>query len=235
MSRILSTMVLDTVVQWRNRFYFIGVGMGLLVAFILATFFDRDFIAQAMPTFFLITVGGTTLLYIAGLVIFEKDEGTIDALIVSPLRHSEYLISKLVTLGMVATVEAVLIVLFSYGFNNMNPVMLIAGVWLLAIQLTLVGMILIVRFETITDFLTPMLVIGVVVQLPIFYYVSLFDTPLLLAVPTGAPAMLIRGAWVQLQTWELAYAFGYSVVSIVLGFRWALSAFDKFIVRKERG
>jgi len=233
-ARLFSTMKLDVLVQWRNRFYYIGIAMGLLVAFILATFFDAEFIGQAMPAFFMMTVGGTTLLYIAGIVIFEKDERTLDALIVSPLRHMEYLISKMVTLGMVATVEGIVVVLFSYGFANMNPVMLIIGIWFMAMQLTLVGLIMIVRYDTITDFLTPVLIIGVVVQLPIFYFINLVDSPLLLLVPTGAPAMLIKGAWVQLQTWEIAYAFGYSIISIGLGLRWALRSFEKFIVRKER-
>lgn len=235
MNRLISTIRLDVIVQWRNRFYYISIAVGLFVAFVLATFFEPTFIKQAMPAFFLMTVGGTTLLYVAGLVIFEKDEGTLDALIVSPLCRSEYLFSKLISLGLVATVEGVLIVLFSYGFANMNPLMMILGVWLLAMQLTLVGLIMIVRFDTITDFLTPVLVIGVLVQIPVLYFINLFDTPILLAIPVSAPAMLIRGAWVDLQVWEIAYAFGYSILTIVLGFRWALRAFEKYIVRKERG
>lgn len=235
MTRLLSTMKLDAAVQFRNKFYYIGIGLALVIAAILAAFFEHESLGQMIPIFFLFAIGGSTLLYVAGLVIFEKDEHTMDAMLVSPLRLNEYMASKVITLTLLVIVESLLAVALSYGLGGFNPLLLIGGIALMAIMLTLIGFVLVVRYDTITDFLIPVLVVGLVLQLPFIQFLGIWENPIWYLIPTSAPTVLMLGAWRPLETWELVYGLGYSLLLIGFTYRWALSAFNTYIVMKERG
>ena len=57
--------------------------------------------------------------FMAGLVLLEKREGTLEAQIVTPLKTGEYLLSKAISLGLLSVLESFLIILVisGTGFN----------------------------------------------------------------------------------------------------------------------
>ena len=139
MTRLLSTMKTDVMVQVRTNLYTIGIGAGVLVAIALSQLASPDLLVSLVPTLMLLVVGGSTLLYVSAMIIFEKDEGTLWAMIVSPVRPSEYLWSKIITLTALATLEAIimiggamLIMRFSGGFSLPNIQLLLLALWPLA-------------------------------------------------------------------------------------------------------
>lgn len=239
MTRLLTAMKTDVTVQVRTNLYTIGIGAGLLVAVALAWLASPEQLFTYVPTLMLLVVGGSTLLYVAGMIIFEKDEGTLNANIVSPLRTSEYLWSKIGTLSALATLEAVvmiggamLMMSFTDELTLPNIPILLVGIIAIAVVYTLIGIVTVVRFETITDYLIPMAGIAVVLQLPFLYYLGWVEHPLLLIIPTSAPAMLMQGAYVQLSAWEWLYALGYTAALVVGLAAWAQRAFHTHIVMK---
>lgn len=235
MQRLAYTIKLDATVQWRNKFYYIGVGLSLLLAIgagILANE-NREILNTLLPIFFLFAIGGTSLLYIIGLIIFEKEEGTLAAQIVSPLTTNEYILSKLVTLALIGLVETFIVVLLAYGIDGLGVLPLLVGVIFMSVMLTLAGIILVVRYSSITDAFIPLFVVAIVTQLPFFYFSGLMDTPLWLIIPTGAPAMLLWGAWNPLEAWQWAYGIVYSLVIIGGLYRWSLMAFHQHIIMKQ--
>ncbi len=233
-ARMISTLRLDVTVQWRNRFYIIGIGLSLLMALGLAQFFPREAMGGLLPMLFLFAIGGTTMLYVAGLLIFEKDEHTLEAIIVTPVRVSEYLTSKIITLTFLATLESIVVVALTYGLADLNLGLLLAGLILMGVMLTLLGIILIVRYDSITDFLIPVVGLSLILQLPSLYFGGLSDTLLWLIVPTSAPTMLMWAAWFPVETWKIVYGIVYSLVIVAVLYRWALAAFHKHIVLRER-
>ncbi len=233
-NRLTATMRLDMTVQWRNKFYYIGVGLSALIAFGLMRFISPQALGATLPMLFLFTVSGTTMLYVAGLVIFEKDERTLEAVTVSPIRLSEYMLSKLVTLTFLAVVESLVVVGLTYGLSGLNIGWLVLGVILLGAMLTLLGFIMVVRYDSITDFLIPAVVVNLVLQLPSLYFTGVSDSVLWLLLPTTAPTMLMWAAWWPVESWKLVYGVVYSLVIIAGLYRWALSAFNKHIVLRER-
>ena len=98
MRRLLATIKTDISVQSRNQFYTIAIAIALVFAIILSQLIRPEQIITVIPALLLLIVGGTTLLFVGGLIIAEKDEGTLSAIIVSPLRPTEYLWSKIITL-----------------------------------------------------------------------------------------------------------------------------------------
>ena len=74
--------------------------------------------------------------FMAGLVLLEKWEGTLEAQVVTPLADWEYLVSKTVTLAALSLVEQFVIVGSAYGLG-FGVGALIGGVALAAILYTL--------------------------------------------------------------------------------------------------
>ncbi|MDA8219453.1 MAG: hypothetical protein M0Z94_17760 [Dehalococcoidales bacterium] len=234
MARLLSTMKLDARVQVRYRFYHVSIGLALLLGLAARQFVDPLLLPTMLPMVFLLGVGSTAMMYIAGLIIFERDQHTLDAMFVSPLRLTEYLNSKIATLTLLVLVEGTVVVLAAQGALGLNWLLLLTGAALLGIMLTLFGTILVVRFASITDFLISVTAVILPLELPAFYFTGLSDSPLWLLIPTSAPTMLIWGAWHPLAAWQLVYGLAYSALLVGVSYRWAYGAFTRYIVRRER-
>ncbi len=239
MTRLLSTMKTDVVVQVRTNLYTIGIGVGVLVAIALSQLASPELLVSLIPTLMLLVVGGSTLLYVSAMIIYEKDEGTLWAMIVSPVRPFEYLWSKIITLTALATLEAVvmiggamLIMQFSDGVSLPNLPLLFLGIIAIGILYTLIGIVLVVRFNSITDYLLPMAAIAVILQLPFLYFLGWVEHWLFLFIPTSAPTMLMVGAYRPLAGWEWAYGVVVTAVLLIGLSIWAYRAFQTHIIEK---
>lgn len=241
MSRLLSMMKVNVMVQLRNNLYTIGIVVAVITAGMLAWLGSAEQLFSIVPTLLLLVVGGTTFLYVGAMIFFEKDQGTLNATIVSPVRPSEYLWSKIITLTALATLESMIMVggamlvmsFYETGALPNIPLLLI-GALAIGVLYTLMGIILMVRFDTITDFLIPMTFVIIVLQLPFVYFWGVFEFSALLVIPTSAPAMLMRGAFMPLADWEWAYGVGYTAVLIIALTFWAYRAFAAHIIMKVR-
>lgn len=239
MKRLTQAIKTDIRVQFRNGLYHVGFVISAIIAVAIALLTTPTQFGNVIPAAILLIIGGTTMLYVAGMMIFEKDEGTIAATIVSPLASSEYLAAKLISLVLLATVESLISIYGAIGIHTLNgnanwpnPIWLLAGILAIGIMFTLVGIALVARYNKITDFLIPMSGISIIMQLPFLYFWGLYKHPVLLLVPTGAPTMIMEGAFRPLQIWEQFYALGYSALTILALSFWALVAFQKHIVQR---
>ncbi len=235
MKRLIAMVKLDATIQFRNKFYYVGVGISVFLALMMVSFFDQVTVTWLLPMLFLFAIGGTTLLYVAGLMLFEKDEHTLDALTASPLRLGEYLLAKVISLTAIATLESAVVILLTVGLNGFSPLPLFAGIAIMGAMLTLIGIIIGVRYNSITDFLIPMLVLVMPLQLPFLHFAGIAESYLWYLIPTTAPTLLMTAAWRSVEAWQLIYALIYSGIVLVVCFRWAQSAFIRHIVLKERG
>ncbi len=235
MNRLLATMRLDLTVQWRNKLYIIGIAVALLIGIGLAQALPPGWMATALPAFLMISVSGTVLIYVISLLIFEKDEGTLNAQLVAPLRLGEYLNSKLVTLALLALVETTVTVLVAYGPDGFNIGLLLLGVLTLSSMFTLMGLIMVVRYRSITDVLMPLVVLVLLLELPLLHFLGWAPHPLWLLLPSSAPTMLLWGAWNPVSNLELAYGIGYSLLWIGGLAFWAQRAFQRHIIIKAGG
>lgn len=235
MKRMLKTMKLDFTLQLRNKFYVVGIVIALLLGLGIAQFLSPQAVPTALPLLFMVAVGGSTMLYIAGLVIFEKDEHTLDAVSITPLRLSEYIGSKVITLALLATLESVIVIAITTRFEGFQMVPMLAGIIALGVILALLGLILVVRYDSITDFLVPVLIVGFVISFPSLHFTGILSSPLWLAVPVTAPTMLMWGAFFPLEGWEWMAAIVGTLLWLGLMWVWAQRAFYTHIILKGRG
>lgn len=237
MNPFLTTLQNDMRVQWRSQLYIIGIVAALITGGVLTLVTSEQNLFRAFPTAIILIVGGSTLLYVAGMILFEKDEGTLNALVVSPLKPTQYLLSKLVSLTLLATLEALVMLTMTYVFLGTLPTVsglffFVVGTVLTGVIYTLVGMILIVRYQQLTDFLVPVLGIAIFLQLPVGYFLGVIEHWGLLLIPTSAPALLIRGGFHTIPMGHWLFALLYPLVIIALLGAWAHKAFHTHIIEK---
>lgn len=232
-NRLISTILIDFKQQYRYGF-FIVAAFTVLVLILMLSQFDQHASLTFIPLFIFMNMMLGTFYFVAGMVLFEKGEGILQGLIVTPLRVEEYLGSKVLTLTALSLVENIVMVTVIFG-TNYNVLLLIAGTIISAIMYILIGFVVVSRYRSISEYLIPSGVILVAIMLPVIDYLKIFETPLMYLHPMQAPLVLMKAAFVPVETWQFAYGVLYSVVVIAAVFVLSKRAFNKHIVNKEGG
>ncbi len=167
--------------------------------------------------------------FIASLVLFEKGEGVLDALVVSPLGVRGYLASKVLSLALLATTSGTLAAVLGHGAVSNLPV-LVVGILLSAALFVLIGFVAVARFDSINAYFISAAGWGTVLFLPLFEYVGFVETPLFYLLPAKPAIVLVHAGFSPIAAWELAYALGYLLLGNVVAYVWASRAFRRHIV-----
>ena len=232
MSRLSATLRLDAQLQARNNVYLIIAVAALGLAFALRALFTPGQLHFFMPLVALSGVGITALMLVGVLLMLERGEGTLEVVLVSPLRPAEYLASKILTVTALALVEAALLVGVSYGLGLSVPWLALA-VLLRAGLVAAVGVVVGVRCRSITHFLLPVVAATLVLDLPVIWYLEFWPSPLFYLWPTMPSLLLAKAAFLPVDTLQLVYACVYGVLAIGAAVFWALRSLDRFVVRGE--
>ena len=234
MSRLSATLRLDAQLQARNNVYLIIAIAASGLAFALRALFTPEQLHFFMPLLALSGVSLTTFFLIGVLLLLERGEGTLDVVLVSPLRPAEYLASKLLTVTALALVESALIVGIVYGLGFSFPWLGLAVV-LRAGLVGSVGVAVGVRYRSITHFLLPAVALTVAFDLPVLWYLELWPSSLFYLWPTLPSLLLAKAAFLPVDPLQLVYACVYGGLAVGAAVFWASRALDRFVVRGELG
>jgi fluoroquinolone transport system permease protein len=231
MKRLLSTIRWDLQLQFRNGFYYASAFVALVFIVILKQFPDVD-LHPWWPAIIMLNLTVNSFYFMSGLVLLEKSEGTLEAQVVTPLRKSEYLISKVITLGILALVESLTIVVIVSGVH-FNWLLLILGIFLLMAMYTLYGFVIVSRYDSINEFLLPSVIWTMAYSLPLLYYFDIWRSWILFLHPIQAPLLLMQAAFQPIPTWQIVYGVLYAALWAGIAFYGSQRAFMRFVVRKE--
>ncbi len=231
MNRLLSTLKLDVALQWRNGFYYASLFVAITMIIVMRNMFSPEMLKVVIPYFLYIAMS-IAFFFIAGLVLLEKSEGILESMVVSPLRTSEYLYSKIITLTAMMLIENLFIIICSYGYD-LYWITLLTGALLISVQYALLGLILIARFDSVTDFIMPAVLCTTIIQLPFFNFIDKIPQWMFIPWPSYGPLLLFQGAFQSITFYQYIYAIVYPVIAIVIFFYLAHRSFERFIIRKE--
>ena len=175
------------------------------------------------------------IMFVGALILFEKSENTISSLIVTPLNISTYLQSKIITLTTLAVLSATLLTVLNAVFHEItfNLVYLYLGIVLTALMLILLGLIIVARIDSINEYLLSfMLAFLVLIVPPMLHLSGLYQNDIFYLWPTQAAFILLRGTVETLEQWQILYAIGYLLITIVLFYLLALRAFKKHVLKE---
>lgn len=233
MIRLVSTIRGDARLQARNGFYYASAFVAAVSILVLSQLrLSQETLALILPAIILQNLFINTFYFIAGLILLEKGEGTLESLIVSPLRKEEYLASKLVTLTLLSIFESLIIVIAVFGFDFNLPLLIVSFV-LQGVFYALLGFILIVRYESINTFLLPAVLITVVLSIPLLDYFGIWQSRLVYLHPFQASLVLLKAAFQPVQNWQIVYGIIYLLLWIGLAYGWSRRVFYRFVIAKE--
>jgi len=231
MNRLLSTARWDVSLQYRNGFYFVSAFVAVFFIILLRQFPSVDW-SYWWPA---IITGNLTInafYFMAGIVLLEKSEGTLEAQVITPLRPWEILISKVLTLGLLSLFETLLIIVLVQGVN-FNWFLLVSGIVFYIAMLSLYGFFVVARYDSISEFILPSVVWTLGFSLPLLYYFDIWRNPIMFLHPLQAILILIQGSFASIPTWQIVYGISYSILWTGIAMYFSLRAFHKFVVVKE--
>ena len=230
-SRLFSTVAHDIRLQFRSGFYYASAFVAVVMVLFITGLPDFDMRPLWAPII-LENLVINAFYFMSGLVLLEKGEGILQSLVVSPLRDVEYLGSKVISLAILSSFETVLIVALVSG-PALNWPLLLLGVLILIGVLALYGFVVVVRYDSISEFLMPSVLWTFAISLPLLYYFGLWRTPLMFLHPLQAPLVLIQGAFQSVPGWQITYGLAYGALWLAMTLLLSRRAFHRFVVRQE--
>lgn len=173
--------------------------------------------------------------FIGAIILLEKSERTVFAVVCTPLKKSEFLNSKIIAFTILSVVCSFLMVVISKGDCKINYLLLLVGIILCSVNYSIFGLIAIVQYDSLTEYLVPSWAYLFVTQLPLlnFFHVipkHTFLSVLLDLLPTAAPLNIMKMSFGNLSVSKVIFSFiTYGVWNVIL-YRIMIKRFDKYII-----
>lgn len=215
----------------------------VLVAFIwigVLYFTDIQDVSYVFPLLIFIDATSMSILMVGVTMFFEKQEGTIKALLVSPLDKAEYILAK--TLANVSSNVLTLALLYLYArlFKeiHVNIVALLGAVILIAFFHALLGFLITYRSKGFTDLLMGMMKYLFVAMLPVVLtevglITSQWVSNLLYVLPTRASMILLQATTGLGTGRETALSLIYLLTLTGVLYVFVNKGFDAFAVKES--
>jgi fluoroquinolone transport system permease protein len=221
MTALLTALRWDVILQARNGFYWASA---FLVAMIGALLLSVPETVRAdsgvwVPAILTINLQITTFFFMAGLMLLERDEGTLAALAVSPISPSGYLALRTVSLTGLAATETMALVWIGFGTTG-SWWLILAGTAALGVIYTGFGAAIAVRYESVNALLLPAAAFVGLLLLPLLPHFGLAPRLPFLVHPLEPPMSLLRAAYGVINRTELVFGIAGSLGWSALAFAW---------------
>lgn len=217
---------------------------GFIVALLwVATmhFLDTALVDALFVTLLFVDLVSMPAIMVAVSLFYEKQEGALQAMLVSPIRHSDYVWSKILANGFSALLTVAILYAYAHfvrGFQA-NLVLLVATALLASGFHTLVGLLLTYGARDFTGMLMRYMVYAFVFMIPVLIdhtglVGNYWFTLVLSACPPRAVLVLLDSSVGELNWGQTWYGLIYLVVVGTVLFRMAVHRFGTF-AEKEMG
>ena len=156
MTPILHALRWDVIVQARNGFYWASAFLVIIISALLLNVPESARVNSAIwvPAILAVNLQITTFFFVAGLMLLERDEGTLNALAVSPPSASGYLAMRTFSLTGLAAAETIAIVWIGFGTGG-SWLLILGGTAALGIFYTCFGAAVATGYDSVNALLLP--------------------------------------------------------------------------------
>jgi fluoroquinolone transport system permease protein len=211
----------DMVLQARNGFYWATAFLVVVVGGLLLNLPEtaRADGAAWVPALIAVNLQITTFFFVAGLMLLERDEGTLTALAVSPVSPGAYLATRTITLTTLATVETVAVVVIAFGTDG-EWMLILSGTAALGVIYTGCGSAVGARYPSVNEMLLPASLFVSVLLLPLLPHFGLAPHAPFLVHPIEPALVLIRAGYGAGHRGDIAFGVLGSVIWSAVAFLW---------------
>ena len=220
MSAFLTALRWDVVLQARNGFYWASAFVVLVIGGLLLAVPQtvRSNQAALVPAILAINLQITTFFFVAGLMLLERDEGTLTALAVSPLSPGGYLATRTVSLTVLAAVET--IVLLWIAFDTAGSWVVVMGTASLGVIYTGFGALVGARYPSVNALLLPASVVVTFLLLPLIPHFGLGPRALVILHPIEPSLTLLRVGYGATSRSDFVFGMVGSIAWSSIAFVW---------------
>lgn len=173
------------------------------------------------------------VMFIGVLVLYEKDNNTLNALIVTPLKPLHYLWSKAISLTLIAVPIALAIAIFGHGIE-LNYIYIVLSVTLSSIMFVFLGFVIISKSNGFTQYIIRFALFTLPVSIPFLEIFNLYQSKLFYVIPTQATILLLKAGFNQnVKSWQLAYSIVFLILGVAFSFYLAHKAYIKNILKSK--
>lgn len=167
------------------------------------------------------------------LVLFEKSENTLQAMVVTPVKIGQYLISKAISLTLISLMICFAMVFSSHGlqFKSIN---FITAVFLSSFLFIFLGFLGVTRVKTFNQYILVIPFFFLPLVLPFLNFFGITQSYWLYIIPTQASLILFESAFDKIRVSEIIYAVIYLLFSNGLAYYFTKKLFIKHIIRGEK-
>jgi fluoroquinolone transport system permease protein len=196
----------DITLQARNGFYWATVFLVIVVGVLLLYVPEgvRAHPATWVPAVLTVNLQITTFFFVAGLILLERDEGTLHALAVSPFSPSRYLAMRIISLTALGAVETLAVVWLGFGAGGRWPLIL-GGTFALGVIYTALGAAVAARYESINTLLLPASAFVTLLLLPLLPHFGLVPREPFLLHPIEPAMALLRAGYSVFEITDVVY------------------------------
>jgi fluoroquinolone transport system permease protein len=163
------------------------------------------------------------------MVLFEKGQKTLEGLFITPIRMAEYILSKIISLTILALLSGFLITVATFGIS-FNFAWLFLGISLTSVLFVLLGFTLVSITKSVNAYLVFSPVYMIVTMIPLLDYFQVVKSPLFYLIPTQASLTLMAGAFAPSPIGEMVLSTVLLLGFICPAYLWAAKWFYKYIV-----
>ena len=222
MTAILTALRWDVIVQARNGFYWASVFLIIVISALLLSVPEsaRANSALWVPAILVINLQITTFFFVAGLMLLERDEGTLNALAVSPLSPSGYLVMRTISLTGLAAAETIAIVWIGFGTSG-AWLLILGGTAALGVIYTGFGAAVATRYDSVNALLLPASAFVALLLLPLLPHFGFAPRLPFFVHPLEPPITLIRAGYGVIERIDVAFgligSLGWSAIAFLWG------------------
>lgn len=165
-------------------------------------------------------------IFIGVMVLFEKSANTLEALIITPMKVWHYIVSKTLSLTLIALPCSFAIAIsgFSLNFNSLH---LFFGIVLSSLLFVLIGFTGVANVKRFNEYIIKIPLFMAPVCLPVLNYLNITDTVIWYIIPSQASLIILDSAFEKAPLAELLYAYSYLILWIGVAYYVARYQFAK--------
>lgn len=208
MKRLLTALRWDFLCQQR---YQIITAAGLLTLLYIIVLLNVQWVYKDKLLIFLIfnDPAAIGMLFVGSLVLFEKSDRTLEALVVTPIRPWQYLWAKGLSLTIIATICSFAIAIAGHGWR-FHFVYFGVAIVLTSLFFVFWGIIIVADSQSFNGYVIKMGLWLVPIALPFLNFIGITDTYFWYLIPSQPGLLLMEAAFGKTTAlWEIVYAVSY--------------------------
>ncbi len=235
------TALLSGELERMKKYNILTAGIFVALLWIGVLYFtDIDDITNMVPLLVFIDATSMSMILVGATMFYEKQEGTIKTLLVSPISKTEYILAK--TFANIASNVLTLILIYVYAkmFKEikLNFFGLIASVILTAFFHSLIGFILTYNTKDFTEMLMGMMKYTFIFTIPVLLeQVGLIKnetiSKILFIIPTKSSSIFLQSTGGGVDTWEIWLSIIYLTIGSIVLFYIVWKKFDDFAIKES--